>query len=819
MRQCDPTAIEKGLIAHAEGAGLLVIHSALHLLGYNVEKLKWPLLRAIRHVVEQGVTVLVPAFTFSFTETGSFDVDESRSETGILAHWVLDLNGARRSSHPIYSFVAVGEKVDEVLNCTSATCFGKNSVFDLVEGAENSRILMIGADWEKCTLFHYYEEQFRVPYRHDKSFEGVLKARGKPSTITTSMYVRDLELNPQNDFSPAVKRLDSCTKIRKSNDELLQSAAVTDISGIANQLLKSDEFVFVKSSLGLDRFRERFHEESNSGPPFRLFIFGSQNNEILANTFRESWSAHSHSQLLAIDIFGYGQHREIFFGEESKNKKYDCAVCVERYKDLLRGDEKTGLLFREDLDNYINSIKELGRSKAKAVVVLSFSEKETALKDCTQNQEKDATRALTVQEANNILKSAIDDISAAELINVDQLSGEFEDPRLAFMGRIPFSQAFSRSICEATLAKAYARYGKTIRLLLVDLDNTCWGGVVGEEGVEGIKVGRDFPGNVYFAIQQQLKELSKRGIVLGILSKNDENLVRDVFQSRYDFALKLDDFVVIRANWDSKAENLVSIADEMGLGLQNIGFLDDNPVEREEVKKMLPEVRVLPWPQDITNVPLMLQQHAYLGTWAVTQEDLGKSKQYKNREQFTKALTQFARRDEFLRYLNVSVFLQQVDASNFERVIQLFAKTNQFNATGNRLSQEDIINLGLDSFIVIASSDRFSERENIGVIRLAQRSEPGIVSIEEFLLSCRALGKGIEERILAWVLEASRAKGKFSFTVTVEKRDRNKPIIDFYKRHKLSLSQAVVPADTIIVDTFAESIELHDERNGGVLYG
>ena len=819
MRQCDPTAIEEGLISHAEGAGFVVIHSALHTFGYNIEKLKWPLLRAIRHVVEQGVTVLVPAFTFSFTESGLFDVDKSRSETGVLAHWVLDLNGARRSSHPLYSFVAIGEKVEEVLNCTSATCFGKNSAFDLVERTENSRILMLGADWEKCTLFHYYEERFRVPYRHYKSFEGVLRTGGKSSNINTSMYVRDLKLNPQNDFSSAVRGLYSHGNIQKSNDESLQSAAVTDISEICNQLLKSDEYVFVKDNLELDQFRVRLLQEKSSDTPFRLFIYGSQNNEILANTFRESWVTHSYSQFLAIDIPGYGQHREIFFAEENKNKKYDCVVCVERYKDLLRDDKKAGFLFGEDLDNYINSIRELVRSKANAVVVLSFSEKDSAFNNFTQNQGKDGAKTLTVHEANKILKSAIDNISAAELINVDRLSGELEDPRLAFMGRIPFSQGFSRSICEATLAKVFARYGKTIRLLLVDLDNTCWGGVVGEDGVEGIKVGRDFPGNVYFEIQQQLKELSLRGIVLGILSKNDEGLVREVFQSRNDFPLKLDDFVLVRANWESKAKNIVSIADEMGFGLQNIGFLDDNPVEREEVKKLLPQVRVLPWPQDITNVPLMLKQHAYLGAWALTQEDLGKSKNYKNREQLTKASKDFSRRDEFLRYLKVSVFLQKVDSSNFERVIQLFAKTNQFNATGHRFSQEDIINLGLDTFIVIASSDRFSERENIGVIRLTEQSNPGIVGIEEFLLSCRALGNGIEERMLAWVLNTAVAKGKSMLTVTIERKDRNNPIIDFYKRHKFSLSQTTVTADTVIVDSFVNCIELHDERDGGVLYG
>jgi len=815
MNQYDSASIKRGLLAHAEGAGFVIIHSALHAFGPDIEKFKWPILAAVRHAAEQGTTVLFPSFTFRFTRDGTFDLNNSPSETGILADWVMELNGAKRSTHPIYSFVAIGEKAGEILSRGPSTCFGKNSVFEFVTRFQDSKVILLGADWDKCTLFHFYEELFRVPYRHHKTFCGLHRTGTNSSPIETTMYVRDLKSNPQNDFSPAVRKLHERGSICKTQGGLIQSSLVSDISEVCSELLNSDKYVFIRNKSEVSQSLETEQKKTSSTNKFRLYIYGSQNNEILAATFREVWPVYLQPQSVVIDTAGFGQHRDIFFKKQVKQKKYDCVVCVERFKDLVKSDQKDGRLLIEDLEAYIDSIKELARSRATMVVVLSFSERDgghlTHIRSGKSETKKHAT--LSVDEANRHLKSAIEEIPGAAFLNADSLSGEFEDVRLAFFGRIPFSQAFSRSISSATLSKVLARFGKTIRLLLVDLDNTCWGGVAGEDGIDGIRVGHDFPGNVFLEIQRRLKELSSRGVTLGIVSKNDESLVRETFKARQDFPLQLEDFIVVRANWEPKSKNIMSIAAELGLGLQNIGLLDDNPVEREEVKRTLPEVRVLPWPSDITLAPSMLSNHVYLGVWTLTEEDLVKSQSYKNRQRLIEASEKFLNRKEFLTYLNVSVFLQEVNRSNTERVIQLFAKTNQFNATGNRLSRDDIDHLGFDTFTVIASSDRFSEREIIGVVRLTGVSGLEDVVIEEFVLSCRALGKGIEEKVLDWILTMARTNGKKNIKAVIKKLERNEPIIKFYEKNNLSLTPTAVFPDSSVNDTWIDCIALYDERD------
>ena len=201
------------------GDEFLIVYSALHNLGFKSTEIKWQLLQVLRRVCEEGITVLVPSFTFSFTEKKEINLEEQNSEVGILGDWSRSLSGAVRTCHPIYSFVVNGTESDYIKQNDLSTCFGIGSVFDLLENRK-TRILMLGVGWESCTNFHYYEEKYQVPYRFFKKFSGKVQCKNKLIETATQMYVRDLEVAVQNDFARAVDFLWAKDKIRISLNEI-----------------------------------------------------------------------------------------------------------------------------------------------------------------------------------------------------------------------------------------------------------------------------------------------------------------------------------------------------------------------------------------------------------------------------------------------------------------------------------------------------------------------------------------------------------------------------------------------------------------------
>lgn len=284
---------------------------------------------------------------------------------------------------------------------------------------------------------------------------------------------------------------------------------------------------------------------------------------------------------------------------------------------------------------------------------------------------------------------------------------------------------------------------KRKKCLVLDLDNTLWGGVLGEEGIEGIKIGGDYPGKAFLYWQEALLNLSKNGVILTVCSKNNEIDVLEAWEKNPFIRLKKEQFAAYRINWVDKATNIKALAEELNIGLDSFVFIDDNPTERELIKQMLPMVAVPDFPDQPYELPIFFRQivEDYFKVYSVTDEDKKKTAQYKANAQRAQAQSAFTDFGAFLESLNIQITVEVANEFNLQRIAQMTQKTNQFNLTTHRYTDADVREFIENGWKVwcISVADKFGDNGITGVIMVKPDGE-----IDTFLLSCRILGKGIE---------------------------------------------------------------------------
>ncbi len=243
-------------------------------------------------------------------------------------------------------------------------------------------------------------------------------------------------------------------------------------------------------------------------------------------------------------------------------------------------------------------------------------------------------------------------------------------------------------------------------MLAVDLDNTLWGGVIGEDGPAGIRIGVDYPGSAYLALQRQLKALLRRGVLLAICSKNNAADAMAVLRDHPEMLLRPDDFSAIRMNWDDKAANLEAIAEELNVGIESIAFLDDNPAERDWVRSQLPDVHVIDAGDDPIQFGDAISRSPVFERLELSDEDRARGEQYRNQRDRATAAALSTSVDEFLRSLEMKATIDDLQPTTLARVAQLTQKTNQFNVTTRRYTEEEINRFAADPDRIRADDSR-----------------------------------------------------------------------------------------------------------------
>lgn len=320
---------------------------------------------------------------------------------------------------------------------------------------------------------------------------------------------------------------------------------------------------------------------------------------------------------------------------------------------------------------------------------------------------------------------------------------------------------------------------KRKKCLVLDLDNTLWGGVLGEDGIDGIQIGGDYPGKAFLFFQQALLELSKSGVLLAICSKNNEQDVQEVWDRNPFLVLKRENFVAYRINWSDKANNIVEIAKELNIGLDSIVFVDDNPSERELVRQLLPMVEVPDFPSQPYELPTFYEKLVkdYFKVYTITDEDRQKAQQYKENALRTQMQSSFDDISSFLRSLDLCLTIEKANEFNIQRVAQMTQKTNQFNLTTHRYTDTDIrkfLQEGWDIWC-LSVSDKFGDSGITGCIMLKGDE------IDSLLLSCRVLGKGIEFAFVKSIMKKYKKDGKREIRATYIPTIKNHQVSEFYE--------------------------------------
>ncbi len=339
--------------------------------------------------------------------------------------------------------------------------------------------------------------------------------------------------------------------------------------------------------------------------------------------------------------------------------------------------------------------------------------------------------------------------------------GEWSDPRSWNLAKIPFATRFLPLYADQVARVIGAAYGKSRKCLVLDLDNTIWGGVVGDDGIDKLVLANGHPtGEAYLEVQRAALALHSRGVVLAVCSKNEESIARAAFREHPEMLLRESHIAAFQANWEDKARNLRTIAERLGLGLEALVLLDDNAAERDLVRHALPEVAVPELPDDPAMFARTLLCAGYFESIAFTEDDRKRNEQYAANALRARLAEDSTDIESYLRSLDMTIEIGSFTQIDRQRIVQLINKTNQFNLTTRRYTEEDVKQLEYDprvSTFQVRLRDRFGDNGLISVLICRTAGTDWI--IDTWLMSCRVLKRRVEHAVLNVVVEEARSRG------------------------------------------------------------
>ena len=353
-----------------------------------------------------------------------------------------------------------------------------------------------------------------------------------------------------------------------------------------------------------------------------------------------------------------------------------------------------------------------------------------------------------------------------------------------YMTKSPYSLTVYLEAANDIKTIISALKGESKKLLILDLDDTLWGGIVGDDGWKNLRLGGHDPvGEAFVDFQQAIKSLSKRGIVLGIVSKNEESIALEAIKSHPEMILHIEDFAGWKINWNDKAQNIVELTRQLNLVLSSVVFIDDNPVERERIRKALPEIFVPEWPKDKMLYREALTKLRCFDTTAISKEDSKRAQMYAEERQRKELSRTISSPDEFLKSLEVRITIESLLKENLTRATQLLNKTNQMNLTTRRLSEEEFWEWACQPNHKVWTarvSDKFGDSGLVGLLSLDIEKESG--TILDFVLSCRVFGRKVEDTMLSIAIQYAKELNLQEVYARYLPTPKNKPTLYFLER-------------------------------------
>ncbi|MCH9639906.1 MAG: HAD-IIIC family phosphatase [Betaproteobacteria bacterium] len=400
----------------------------------------------------------------------------------------------------------------------------------------------------------------------------------------------------------------------------------------------------------------------------------------------------------------------------------------------------------------------------------------------------------------DIAASLQNSIESSMFIDLDQMLAElgrsqFFDLRYWYTSRFPFAPQAANELARRIISLATVIKYPKAKVIVLDADNTLWGGIVGEDGINGIALGPEYPGNTYVDFQRRLLDYQKRGFILAICSKNNPEDVQEVLTQHPHQILREHHFAARRVNWLSKHENLISLAEELNLGLDSFIFVDDSDHECAIVRSRLPQVQVIQTPNKPIEIPACLEHVARLEILSLTEEDLQKTQLYAQEHQRKNLQKELGESGndihDYLVSLQMKMTIKLNSKENIDRLTQLTQKTNQFNLTTRRYDQQQMLQfIASDDWTVASFSlaDIFGNSGIVGLM-LSRRIDSSLVEIDSFLMSCRVIGRQAETAFLKSILAYLASNNVTNVVADYLPTKKNQLVSNFYKDHGFILEK------------------------------
>ena len=394
-----------------------------------------------------------------------------------------------------------------------------------------------------------------------------------------------------------------------------------------------------------------------------------------------------------------------------------------------------------------------------------------------------------IRKLNYLLMEKCTQYKNVFIIDIDylqQIYGEYgiKENKMYYIAKMPLSTKILPEVAKQTIDVIKAMKGKMKKCVILDLDNTLWGGVIGDDGLENIQIGELGLGHAFSEFQMWLKELQKRGIILAVCSKNEEVVAKEPFLHHPEMVLHMEDIAMFVANWEDKASNIKKIQDTLNIGMDSIVFFDDNPFERNLVKSMIPDITVPDLPEDPSQYLEYVKLLNLFETAAYSETDKNRTKQYQEEIGRVNLQKQFSSYSEYLESLEMVAEAKPFDKFHFSRIAQLTQRSNQFNLRTIRYTEQEIEQLAKEKehlTLYFTLKDKFGDYGLISVVVLDKQPE-NTLFISEWLMSCRVLKRGMEEFILDEIIRTAEENGFKKVIGEYIRTPKNNMVSELYKK-------------------------------------
>lgn len=535
--------------------------------------------------------------------------------------------------------------------------------------------------------------------------------------------------------------------------------------------------------------------------PYRLAILRSYTVEPIVPLLRAAAFVNGIDLTVHLGEFNtYAQ--EILDGNNSLYKfKPDAAILAVQTRDIvpelwfkypdLRMEDASAAIKRtaSEFRNWAHVF----RSHSKAHLIIHNLEQPALSSQGVFDNQSASGQYAAIRRINQELGELVHDVPGTYILDYDALVARhgrlrWQDEGKWLTVRLPIAAGQLINMAEEWLRFLHPLAGKIAKVLVLDLDNTLWGGIVGEDGIDGIRIGVEYPGAAFQALQRVILDLYRRGILLAICSKNNPEDAMAVLEKHPGMLLRPQHFAAMRINWVDKPQNLHEIADELNVGIDSLALLDDNPVERRRVRYDVPEVTVIDLPENPMEYARTLQECPVFERLTLSAEDRERPKYYVAERERAQLEQSSASREDFLLGLRQQAEVACVSSATLSRVAQLTQKTNQFNLTTKRYSEQEISRMvSLPEYQVYSMQvkDRFADNGLVGVA--ITRDRDSTCEVDTFLLSCRVIGRSVETALLSYLTDRARTRGNRELRGWYLPTKKNAPAREFYSAHGFTM--------------------------------